>query len=207
MPRTPSSQARPGARQAGLFERNLAAYTSYHTDWRNRATHFIGIPMIVFAVMLALVTVKIWAVNLGVFAAGAMIGAWLGLERRIGLAMLLPMLLLLALALWLAAALPLAAVLWLALGLFVAGWALQLIGHGFEGRRPAFADNLGQLVIGPMFLMAEMLEAAEVYRRPDSARGRVLAPSDGGLSGGAEAADGAGEGMEADKAADGGPET
>jgi uncharacterized membrane protein YGL010W len=42
---------------------------------------------------------------------------------------------------------------------FVGGWAFQLVGHVWEGRRPALADNLFQAFIGPMFIMAEVLMA------------------------------------------------
>ena len=35
----------------GFFARQLAVYASYHRDERNRATHFIGIPAIVFAIL------------------------------------------------------------------------------------------------------------------------------------------------------------
>ena len=43
--------------------------------------------------------------------------------------------------------------------LFVGGWALQLLGHVYEGRRPAFLSNLFQALIGPMFLVAEIFFA------------------------------------------------
>jgi uncharacterized membrane protein YGL010W len=39
--------------------------------------------------------------------------------------------------------------------LFVIGWALQFWGHMFEGRKPAFVDDLMGLIIGPLFLVAE----------------------------------------------------
>jgi uncharacterized membrane protein YGL010W len=39
--------------------------------------------------------------------------------------------------------------------LFIGGWILQLVGHGFEGRRPALADNLFQIFVAPIFLAAE----------------------------------------------------
>ena len=47
---------------------------------------------------------------------------------------------------------------WFAL-LFVGGWILQLVGHLFEGRRPALADNLFQIFIAPIFLCAEVFFA------------------------------------------------
>jgi uncharacterized membrane protein YGL010W len=46
---------------------------------------------------------------------------------------------------------------WIAFALaFVGGWVFQLVGHVFEGKRPALVDNLFQALIGPMFLMAEI---------------------------------------------------
>ena len=37
----------------------MASYGSYHRDPRNRATHFVGVPMIVFALMVGLTLVRI----------------------------------------------------------------------------------------------------------------------------------------------------
>ena len=47
--------------------------------------------------------------------------------------------------------------LWLTagLGLFAVGWAIQFIGHAFEGKKPAFVDDLVGLLIGPLFIVAE----------------------------------------------------
>ena len=64
--------------------------------------------------------------------------------------------------LWLAAALaaqPTAV--WLAwgIGLFVVGWAIQFVGHIYEGRKPAFVDDLIGLIIGPLFVVAEAVFA------------------------------------------------
>jgi uncharacterized membrane protein YGL010W len=42
---------------------------------------------------------------------------------------------------------------------FVGGWALQLLGHVFEGRRPALVDNFFQVFIAPLFLCAEVFFA------------------------------------------------
>jgi uncharacterized membrane protein YGL010W len=36
----------------GLFNRQLASYAAVHCDMRNRATHFVGIPVIVFSLRL-----------------------------------------------------------------------------------------------------------------------------------------------------------
>jgi uncharacterized membrane protein YGL010W len=47
---------------------------------------------------------------------------------------------------------------WFAI-LFVGGWILQLVGHKFEGRKPALADNLFQIFVAPIFLCAEVFFA------------------------------------------------
>ena len=39
--------------------------------------------------------------------------------------------------------------------LFVIGWAFQFVGHWYEGKKPAFVDDLVGLLIGPMFVVAE----------------------------------------------------
>jgi len=48
---------------------------------------------------------------------------------------------------------------WLAwgIGLFVVGWVFQFVGHYYEGKKPAFVDDIMGLVIGPLFVVAEVL--------------------------------------------------
>jgi uncharacterized membrane protein YGL010W len=68
------------------------------------------------------------------------------------------MVLLTALAWWggaMLAAGPTALWLGAGVGLFVLGWVVQFIGHGFEGRKPAFLDDLVGLLVGPLFVVAE----------------------------------------------------
>lgn len=50
---------------------------------------------------------------------------------------------------------------WLSLGVgtFVIGWVLQFIGHYYEGRKPAFVDDVIGLLVGPMFVVGELLFA------------------------------------------------
>jgi uncharacterized membrane protein YGL010W len=51
------------------------------------------------------------------------------------------------------------------LGLFVIGWVFQFIGHYFEGRKPAFVDDLVGLLVGPMFVVGEVLMALGLLQR------------------------------------------
>jgi uncharacterized membrane protein YGL010W len=145
----------------------LAGYATCHRDRRNIATHFIGVPMIMFAVTVLLsrpsfsvaalpglalspavavfVFSTLWYLTRGVLLLGGATSALIG-------AMV-----------WAAA--PLAAAgtgTWLGagLGLFVLGWVIQFVGHWYEGRKPAFVDDIAGLMVGPMFVVAEALFAA-----------------------------------------------
>jgi uncharacterized membrane protein YGL010W len=55
---------------------------------------------------------------------------------------------------------------WLACGFttFITGWVLQFIGHYYEGRKPAFVDDLVGLLVGPMFVVGEALFAVGLCR-------------------------------------------
>jgi uncharacterized membrane protein YGL010W len=46
-----------------------------------------------------------------------------------------------------------------ALGLFIAGWILQFVGHAIEGNQPAFFSNPLYLLIGPMWLLRRAIAA------------------------------------------------
>ena len=52
----------------------------------------------------------------------------------------------------------------LAAAMFTTGWAFQFVGHYYEGRKPAFADDLVGLLVGPMFVVLEMLAPLGLFR-------------------------------------------
>jgi uncharacterized membrane protein YGL010W len=141
----------------------LQQYARYHRDPRNLATHFFGIPMIVFSVCVLLGRLDLSPAGLplnGGWVAFAL-AAWWYLRRG---SFTLALATVAALGVLGALAQPLATVptaTWLAWGLgsFVAGWALQFLGHYWEGRKPAFVDDLRGLLVGPMFVVAEALFA------------------------------------------------
>ena len=146
---------------------DLARYAAYHRDARNRATHYVGIPLIVFAVAVLLSRPQ-WQLG-GIRISPAVIGAAGSIVyyflRDAGLGLLMAPVL--GLALWLGAWVALQGTsLWLAVGLgtLAVGWACQFVGHFFEGRKPAFLDDLASLLIGPLFVLAEALFALGFYR-------------------------------------------
>ena len=137
----------------------LSNYAEYHRDRRNVATHFIGVPMIVFAVVVLLSRVGFeiggWRLTPATLAVAATLYYYLRLDRRLGLVMAV----LLGLALWGADVFARgSSIEWLGagVGLFVIGWLFQFVGHIFEGRKPAFFDDVMGLLIGPLFVVVEM---------------------------------------------------
>jgi uncharacterized membrane protein YGL010W len=142
-----------------FFARQLATYASYHRDARNRATHFIGIPAIVFSILVPLALLRVAGISAAVPVALAALIGWIALDRAIGLAMIVAMLPMWLAAEWIVRSYG-SGTAWSVFAIFfLGGWVFQLVGHIWEGRRPALADNLFQAFIGPMFMMAEVLMA------------------------------------------------
>ena len=140
----------------------MGFYAAYHQDRRNKATHFVGVPAIVLSLMILLGWLRAdlggFPVSAALVVTAILLLYYVALDVPLGLAMAA----IFGLMLWLADALSQAA---LAVGLawflvlFVGGWALQLWGHVFEGRKPALADNLFQIFVAPIFLAAEVFFA------------------------------------------------
>ena len=165
----------------------MVQYATYHRDRRNIATHFLGIPLIVFALGVFLARARVDVAGTVVTAAGIL---WLAAtvwyvtrgHLLLGVATSLAAGVLIALAHPFAAGSTGA---WLGSGLiaFVTGWVLQFVGHYYEGRKPAFVDDLAGLLVGPMFVTAEALFAAgwrpallqEIERRAGPTRLRDMA--------------------------------
>lgn len=139
---------------------HLTQYAAYHRDRRNIATHLAGVPMIVFSIVLALSVVDIPGAPIALHLAGlASIAACLyyfRLDTTFGATMAGVLFVMCAVASevthragdgWALAA---------AAATFIAGWALQFWGHKFEGMKPAFFDDAKQLLIGPLFICAEV---------------------------------------------------
>ncbi|WP_449123118.1 Mpo1 family 2-hydroxy fatty acid dioxygenase [Pseudomonas sp. MPG01] len=138
---------------------HLSQYAAYHRDPRNIASHFIGIPLIVVAVAVLLSRPE-WSLG-GLWISPAVVvalaSAWfyLRLEVKFGVLMTL----LMGLSVWAGHVLAQqSTMVWLSSGLamFVVGWVIQFVGHHYEGRKPAFVDDVSGLIVGPLFVVAEV---------------------------------------------------
>ncbi|MBC7708920.1 MAG: DUF962 domain-containing protein [Rhizobacter sp.] len=143
-----------------LFVQHLSKYAAYHRDKRNVVTHFIGIPMIVVGVVILLsrpgfMAIRGMAISPALIVVAITALFYLKLDFRFGVAMSV----FLAACLWLGQMLAVqSTAIWLSwgIGLFVVGWLFQFVGHYFEGKKPAFVDDIMGLAIGPIFVAAEL---------------------------------------------------
>ena len=135
----------------------LSDYAFFHQTPGNKICHFIGIPLIILSLLALLRSIVI----LGWFTAAEILILlsfiyYLMLDFRLAIGMLL-------------AVCALDAVAWkitdirIGLAVLIIGWIFQGIGHAvYEKRSPAFTRNLVHLMVGPLFLLNEVLRVRPV---------------------------------------------
>jgi uncharacterized membrane protein YGL010W len=145
------------------FYEQLAMYSAYHRDKRNQMTHHVGVPMIVFSIMvlLSLVTVATFesgALTLAGLLITVLLLMYLISAPLVGMVAVLIYTALLYAAEHIGAMGTITALTTFGV-LFVGGWIIQFWGHAYEGRKPALFDNVLQIFMAPSFLIAEILFA------------------------------------------------
>lgn len=137
----------------------LTNYARYHRDRRNIITHFVGIPMIVVATATLLSRPAFELAGVPVSAAIAVAAGsvlfYAALDRRFAAVMAALLAGSVAAGAYFAS---LSTAAWLLAGAggFFVGWAIQFVGHFYEGAKPAFVEDLRGLLVGPLFLVAEV---------------------------------------------------
>jgi uncharacterized membrane protein YGL010W len=175
------------------IEDQMGFYAAYHQDARNKATHFIGVPAIMLSLFIPLAWLRIDLAGVPLTAAMLMAAVVLAYYFVLDVPLALAMLVLIGAMVWLGQEIAaLGAVQgWIWFGvLFVGGWIFQLVGHVYEGRRPALTDNLFQIFVAPIFLAAEAFFAMgykprlheEVQRRASQLRRAQSAESSSTLA-------------------------
>ena len=140
----------------------MAVYAAYHRDARNKATHFVGVPLIMLSLLVPLSLLRVNVGGFDLTAAVLLSSAVLAYYFVLDFVLAVAMLAVFGALIWLAELIAAggAARAWTWFGaLFVGGWILQLVGHVFEGRKPALVDNIFQIFVAPIFLAAEILFA------------------------------------------------
>jgi uncharacterized membrane protein YGL010W len=144
------------------LEDQMSFYAAYHQDARNKATHFIGVPAIMLSLFIPLAWLRADVAGVTLTAAMLFAAVVLAYYFLLDVPLALAMLAFTALLLYIAERIALQGTAfgwtWFAI-LFVGGWILQLVGHVFEGRKPALVSNLFQIFVAPIFLCAEVFFA------------------------------------------------
>jgi uncharacterized membrane protein YGL010W len=149
-------------------EQYFTVYETYHRHPQNKLCHYVGIPLIVYAVLNLLYQIPHlalgeWQVDFALLVAVAVIGFYVSLSLKLALAMTLsivPLYLLAVYTPWQAG-----------LAAFVVGWVFQFVGHHLEGKSPAFLGNALHLLIGPLWIISHVLEKLHLWtpRRAEAA--------------------------------------
>lgn len=147
----------------------MSVYAAYHRDATNKAIHFLFVPLIIWSAMgllLLIPGVRLGNLQLTVAHAVALVllAYYLRLDFQLGVAMVFLFTFLLVTALNVERMLGDQA--WILFAAVFAGsWIAQIVGHSaFEHRKPAFADNVFQVFVAPIFVMAEWAFALGLRR-------------------------------------------
>lgn len=132
---------------------HFADYATFHATPGNQACHYVAVPIIVLTVLALLAQVPLFevagfTVTLAEIVLVLVTVYYLTLDPPLAVLMLAAS----ALFAWIGRFLP-----WtVSLGLFVAAWVLQFVGHYvYEHRSPAFFRNLTHLLVGPLWVLAK----------------------------------------------------
>ena len=129
-------------------DRLLVHYAESHRDPRNAAIHCVAIPLIMLSLLGLLFAIHPWV-------AYAFVLASMVYYARLSTVWLVTMAALSVLGLGLVHAMG-EHVLPISLGLFVAAWIAQFVGHKLEGRKPSFFEDLQYLWVGPIFVVSKL---------------------------------------------------
>jgi len=141
----------------------MAFYQSYHRSAGCKATHFIGVPLVTFSILIPMgwlaLDISGARVSLAMLFVVSTLGYYFRLEKTLAVMMVFVMVPITLCADWVSR-LPFRDSLMVFFGAFILGWIFQLVGHAIEGKRPALTDNFFPSVFtAPLFLVAEVLFA------------------------------------------------
>lgn len=141
----------------------LHEYGVSHQNSTNKLIHWFCVPLIFFSIVGLFFSIPVGPLHalfpfLGSFANWATISLllviiyYLGLSLSLAVGMLFFSVFCLAIANFLNLVFP--GMLWIiSLGVFIAAWIVQFIGHEIEGKKPSFLKDVQFLMIGPAWLM------------------------------------------------------
>lgn len=141
----------------------LANYRQQHTTATNKLFHYIGTPAIMLGILLLLNWVWVsfaghWNITFAWIAIIALLIYYYFLDVKLAIVMTVILIILNLICSWIAYPKPTAANLIVFLILFIGGFVLQFIAHSFEKVKPSFLTNMSQILIAPIFVVAEFIQ-------------------------------------------------
>jgi uncharacterized membrane protein YGL010W len=134
----------------------LSDYGAHHRTRGNLVCHAFGVTLIVFGILSLLAEIRMGPLTAGEILIAVVVLYYAALDLPLAGAMLAAFVLLdlaaRAVGDWR-----------IGLAAFLIGWVFQAIGHAvYEKNRPAFFKNLQHLLVGPLFLVNEVLRVRRV---------------------------------------------
>jgi uncharacterized membrane protein YGL010W len=143
------------------------SYGSYHQSKANQIMHMIGIPLIIASlfIMSNWFTVSFLThghVELSWLLIALFAIYYLQIDTKAALVMTAIYIVFNCIMIAICFTLTSKIQIILAIALFIIGWVLNFIGHGIEGKKPAFLDNILQTLIAPIFITDEILKCFKI---------------------------------------------
>lgn len=143
----------------------FADYASFHQTAGNKAFHRLGIPMIMLSLIGMLTHVTLFdagtvRIDLAMILIAASSAYYFVIEWRLALAMIAVSIAFYFIGAWIP--------FWANVALFVLGWIFQFIGHKvYEHKNPAFFRNFVHLLVGPLWILNDLVPVVKTSRVPN----------------------------------------
>lgn len=148
----------------------MSIYQSHHTKEITKITHYFGVPCIILGIQIFLSWFHIsfadvFHISLAWLAVIAITVYYLLLDVSLAIATTLILCILTLIAQLLAKNTLHFWGVFACLIFFIGGWIMQFVGHYFEGKKPAFMDSIWQMLVAPIFLVAEAFFALGLKKK------------------------------------------
>jgi len=141
---------------------DLKSYYQYHRKPNTLITHMIGLPLLIFSIMVLIGSIKIvfpgvFQTNFSWLIVFALMVFYILKDLSLGFLTTLFLIILAFIANAFNRYGFSVLTFWVFISTFLLGLIFQLAGHYLEGNKPALLDNLQHLLIAPVFVTAEIL--------------------------------------------------
>jgi len=148
--------------QSSRLQHYFEEYQSFHQNPTNRMLHWVGVPLLILGLLGLLSFLQFgppflgnlmaWDAGLILCMVSVLFYFWVNWPLGLPFSLVFIGFYICGKQLMLAHAWPLLG------GLFLAGWILQIVGHSqFEKRAPAFLKSGEHILIGPLWIFAQLI--------------------------------------------------